>query len=297
MGSKKPGNPSKPSFKNANHKGKLLGPKTTQVNKNTKSKTKRMKKQRLSNKTNNNDDPIQNNDSPLHHDPQNDDNNHRLQLLAASSHLRFFFDQFQSANCLQLSSLELESIKDTSILEVPQSTDQDLETLGKHIKAAFGPSWKEVLCEKQLLEGKIDPGSPSILIISSSALRSIELLRSMRSFTKECHAAKLFSKHMKVEEQVLLLKGRVNIASGTPSRIKKLIDIEALGLSRLAIIVLDIQPDVKGYSLFTLPQVRDEFWDLYKNYFHQRLLQGALRLCLYGPLPNGTGSKGKKKKA
>ncbi|KAG5552303.1 hypothetical protein RHGRI_010397 [Rhododendron griersonianum] len=39
-------------------------------------------------------------------------------------------------------------------------------------------------------------------------------------------------------------------------RIKKLIDVEALGLSRLAVIVLDMHTDVKGYSLFTLPQVR-----------------------------------------
>lgn len=29
------------------------------------------------------------------------------------------------------------------------------------------------------------------------------LYRELRSLTKECHAAKLFSKHMKVEEQVL----------------------------------------------------------------------------------------------
>ncbi|CAK9185786.1 unnamed protein product, partial [Ilex paraguariensis] len=55
--------------------------------------------------------------------------------------------------------------------------------------------------------------------------------------------------------------------------IKKLIDVEALGLSRLAVIVLDMHADVKGYSLFTLPQIRDEFWDLYKSYFHPRLLQ------------------------
>lgn len=40
------------------------------------------------------------------------------------------------------------------------------------------------------------------------------------------------------------------------SRIKKLIDIDALGLSRLAVIVLDMHTDAKGYSLLTLPQVR-----------------------------------------
>ena len=39
---------------------------------------------------------------------------------------------------------------------------------------------------------------------------------------------------------------------------------------------------------------RDEFWDLYKNYFHQRLLEGDLRICLYGPLPSGNEFKGKK---
>ncbi|KAK7857059.1 protein cmss1 [Quercus suber] len=197
------------------------------------------------------------------------------QPATASEQLSCFLNQFQSANGVQLSSLELESLKDTCIVELSQGTDQDVENLGKHMKAAFGASWKEVLCGKQVLEGKVDPGSPALLVVN-------------------CHAVKLFSKHMKVEEQVSLLKNRVNIASGTPSRIKKLIDIEALALSRLAVILLDIHPDVKGYSLFTLPQVRDEFWDLYKNYFHQRLLEGDLRICLYGPLPSGNEFKGKK---
>lgn len=162
--------------------------------------------------------------------------------------------------------------------------------------------------------------------------------------------------------QVSLLKKRVNIGSGTPSRwvnlitsfdldfidfldlynlhillvlapdcplayvcrIKKLIDIEALGLSRLDMIVLDMHTDVKGFSLFTLPQVRfgfstleqavpssstnewifliivlfdicrDEFWDLYKNCFHQRVLEGRLRICMYGPKPAPNLKKKKK---
>ncbi|GKV37731.1 hypothetical protein SLEP1_g45726 [Rubroshorea leprosula] len=220
-----------------------------------------------------------------------------VQPASPSHQLRFFLNQFQSANGVQLSSLELESIKDTCVVDVSQDLSQDGSCLGKHMKAAFGSSWKEALCEGQLLEDKIEPGSPAVLVISTSALRSIELLRGMRSLTRECRAVKLFSKHMKVDEQVSLLKNRVNIASGTPSRIKKLIDIEALGLSRLAVIVLDIYTDVKGYSLLTLPQVRGEFWDLYKNYFHQRLLQGDLRICFYGPIPNGNDFEGKRKGA
>ncbi|KAJ6723667.1 PROTEIN CMSS1 [Salix koriyanagi] len=209
---------------------------------------------------------------------------------SASQQLSFFINEFQSANGVQLSSIELESINETCFVELSQEFGHDVMALGNHMKTAFGPSWKQVLCEGKLKEGNVDPGSPAVLIISTSALRSLELLRGVRSLTKECHAAKLFSKHMKVEEQVDMLKNRVNFASGTPSRVKKLIDIEALGLSRLKMIVLDMQADVKGYSLFTLPQVRDEFWDLYKGFFHQRLLEGHLRICLFGPTPNA-GSK------
>ncbi|KAJ0463410.1 putative protein Cms1 [Helianthus annuus] len=72
-------------------------------------------------------------------------------------------------------------------------------------------------------------------------------------------------------------------------RIKKLIDMEALGLSRLSVLVLDMHTDVKGYSLFSIPQIRlyfqllvDEFWELYTTHFHHRLLNGSLRICLYG---------------
>ncbi|KMZ58838.1 hypothetical protein ZOSMA_730G00040, partial [Zostera marina] len=87
---------------------------------------------------------------------------------------------------------------------------------------------------------------------------------------------------------ITLLKSRVNIVTGTPSRIKKLIEIDALSLSRLSLVVIDLQRDAKGYSLFTLPQVSNEFWELYKSHFHGKLSQGSndlnLRICFYGPM-------------
>ncbi|KAJ6401291.1 hypothetical protein OIU84_016662 [Salix udensis] len=137
---------------------------------------------------------------------------------SASQQLSFFINEFQSANGVQLSSIELESINETCFVELSQEFGHDVMALGNHMKTAFGPSWKQVLCEGKLIEGNVDPGSPAVLFISTSALRSLELLRGVRSLTKECHAAKLFSKHMKVEEQVDMLKNRVNFASGTPSR-------------------------------------------------------------------------------
>ncbi|GAB2230173.1 hypothetical protein Drorol1_Dr00014430 [Drosera rotundifolia] len=206
-------------------------------------------------------------------------------VLSAAEQLRFFLDQYQSALGVTLSSLELESIKDTAILKLPEDANQGANDLGKHIKNSFGSSWKQELAEGKLVEGTIDPGSPAVLVISSSAIRSLELLRGLRSLTEECPPVKLFSKHIKIEDQVSLLKNRVNIGSGTPSRIKKLCEMEALGLLRLNVLILDMHSDAKGYSLFTLPQVRDEFWDLYKTYLHQRLVQGDTRICLCGPIP------------
>lgn len=203
-------------------------------------------------------------------------------LTTASQQLDFFIQQYQSANGIHLSSLELESFTDACILKLSESLPQDVSNLSEHMKASFGASWKEALCKKELKNS--EPGSPALLTISLSALRSLEILRSLKPFTKDCHAAKLFAKHLKVEEQVSCLKNHVNVACGTPSRIKKLIDMEALGLSRLSIVVLDMHTDVKGYSLFNIPQIRDEFWELYTTHFHQRLLDGSLRICLYGTI-------------
>lgn len=70
------------------------------------------------------------------------------------------------------------SINDTEtcMLELNPDQAQSSSPLADHMKVAFGPSWKESLCEKEL-DGKIDPGHPSLLVISLSALRSLDLLR------------------------------------------------------------------------------------------------------------------------
>ncbi|KAL0720546.1 hypothetical protein Bca4012_035145 [Brassica carinata] len=224
---------------------------------------------------------------------ENDGDEQQQQPASVSEQLSFFLKQLEVATGVKVSALELDPIKEKCMVELSQKLDQNVSNLGEHIKLSVGSSWRETLCEG--IEGKVDPGNPSVLVVSSSALRSLELIRGLHSLTKQCPALKLFSKHLKVEEQVSLLKKRVNIGSGTPSRIKKLIDIEALGLSRLDMIVLDMHTDVKGFSLFTLPQVRDEFWDLYKTCFHPRVLEGSLRICLYGPKQEAPKLKNNKK--
>lgn len=48
------------------------------------------------------------------------------------------------------------------------------------------------------------------------------------------------------------------------------------------------------YHVFIICFYRDEFWELYTTHFHQRLLDGSLRICLYGPID---ANKFKRKKA
>jgi hypothetical protein len=177
----------------------------------TASEKKKVKRKRKEGTDDNNDDRMNKKEKT-----ETNSNSNKVEGSRAEEKLRFFVDQFEAANGLQVSSIELESLKDTSssILELPQSSDTDLDVkmLGINIKAAFGNSWRQVLCESELGGGgKIPPGSPSVLIISYSALRSIHLLKGFRSITKQCNAVKLFSKHIKLQEQVRSLVGLYQI--------------------------------------------------------------------------------------
>lgn len=204
-----------------------------------------------------------------------------VELGSSREQLDWFISAFQAATGTQLSSLELQEIPENSMLELSNTMDHNIQNLMRHVKAMFGPSWEEVLCEGNVVEGNVEPGCPALLIISSSAIRCVEILRGMKTLTTKCHAAKLFAKHIKIEEQVSILKERVNIAGGTPSRIKKLIEIDALKLSRLSVLMLDMHKDAKGLTLFDVPQVSNEFWELYKAHFHQQVMLSKLQICLY----------------
>ena len=61
-----------------------------------------------------------------------------------------------------------------------------------------------------------------------------------------CRIAKLFAKHMKVpEQQQYLQQHPVCIAAGTPNRLCKLADLEALQLHQLKLVIVDVHQDAK----------------------------------------------------
>lgn len=62
--------------------------------------------------------------------------------------------------------------------------------------------------------------------------------------------AKLFAKHIKIEQQKEMLESNViHIAVGSPNRLQKLADLGALDMQRLRLICLDVSLDVKDRYL------------------------------------------------
>ncbi|GIZ38084.1 hypothetical protein CKM354_000151000 [Cercospora kikuchii] len=87
-----------------------------------------------------------------------------------------------------------------------------------------------------------EKGSPHTLVVTGAGLRAADLTRALRKFqTKDAKVAKLFAKHIKMEEAVQQLKkDRINIGVGTPQRIMDLLDDGALSAIKLDRIVVDV---------------------------------------------------------
>ena len=111
--------------------------------------------------------------------------------------------------------------------------------------------------------------------------RVLELLRELPEFNKGCRVAKLFSRHIKPEEQAeLLAAGPVCIAVGTPARIDKLLAMGALSLQRLRLLVLDVSRDAKLRCILDIPETRRDTWQLWRTHLAQRITKGDTRVTL-----------------
>ncbi|CAK6959180.1 protein CMSS1 [Scomber scombrus] len=123
------------------------------------------------------------------------------------------------------------------------------------------PKWSKI--QKQ----HTDKSSVVLLIVCSSALRTIELIKQLTAFKGEAKALKLFAKHIKVEEQVKLLqKGITHIGVGTPGRISALIENDGLNLQALRYLVLDWNwRDQKLRRMVDIPEIKLDFFKLLES--------------------------------
>ena len=113
--------------------------------------------------------------------------------------------------------------------------------------------------KRSLKIGSFEAGSPVCIIICPSALRCTQVIANLSNKYK-CRIAKLFAKHMKVEEQIDALKKSYPLAVGTPSRINRLIELGALSITQCTTIILDITPDIKKIHLLNSHETQKDVY-------------------------------------
>ncbi|KAI1392551.1 U3-containing 90S pre-ribosomal complex subunit-domain containing protein [Hypoxylon trugodes] len=132
---------------------------------------------------------------------------------------------------VELSQLDISPsyIKDTTSFDKTRS----LDNLPDFLEQFADP--------KKLSEAPKQNGSPHTIIVTGAGLRAAEITRAVRKYqTKHSTVAKLFAKHIKIEESVQFLeKHRTGIAVGTPVRLSDLVEKSSLKLDKLERLVVD----------------------------------------------------------
>ncbi|RQM06664.1 hypothetical protein DH86_00001294, partial [Scytalidium sp. 3C] len=138
------------------------------------------------------------------------------QLLAdyVAQQTRRFEDQLSSVE-LEDKYLPAKAIKDTTSFKKMRS----LDNLPAFLECFSGNTTKLWSASKK-------NGSPHTVIVTAAGLRAADIARIVRKFpAKEAKVAKLFAKHIKIQDTIKFLKSsRTGIAVGTPARIKDLIE-------------------------------------------------------------------------
>ncbi|XP_034549661.1 protein CMSS1 [Notolabrus celidotus] len=156
------------------------------------------------------------------------------------------------------------------------SSNDLTHSLSSYLKQVC-PKWAKI--QKQHTE----KSSVVLLIVCSSALRTIELIKQLTTFKGEAKAIKLFAKHIKVEEQVKLLqKGVTHIGVGTPGRICALIEKEGLNVCALRYLVLDWNwRDQKLRRMVDIPEIKLDFMKLLESGVLSGCKEGKVKIGLF----------------
>ncbi|EPE24304.1 hypothetical protein GLAREA_08155 [Glarea lozoyensis ATCC 20868] len=152
-----------------------------------------------------------------------------------------------------LSSIELEDkyIPESYICDTTSwSQKRTLDNLPGFLEKFAGNSTKLWSASKK-------NGAPHTIVVTAAGLRAADIARALRKFqTKDASVAKLFAKHIKIQDSVKFLKStRTGIAVGTPTRLKDLLEDGALIVDRLERIVVDTSHiDVKKRGILDMKE-------------------------------------------
>ncbi|KAJ2603428.1 hypothetical protein GGF39_000152 [Coemansia sp. RSA 1721] len=152
----------------------------------------------------------------------------------------------------------------------------DIKMLPTHMyKTESEPNWEsdnylEDLVRTAVSSGKaknkVMLGAPQVLVICSSALRVIELVKKMRPISPKRPVMKLFSRHIKIEDHKKQLeKAAVDVAVGTPNRILRLLAEKDLKVNRLRLVVIDCWQDNKMRVVVDMDDTREDLYRIWRD--------------------------------
>ncbi|OMJ10500.1 Protein CMSS1 [Smittium culicis] len=123
-------------------------------------------------------------------------------------------------------------------------------------------------------------GAPKILVICSSAIRSVSVVRDIKTGSN-LKVGKLFSKHMKIDEQIdFLQKNEIDVAVGTPNRLLKLLELKKLDTSNLSLLIIDCQRDNKMRTVIDMDDTRKDLSILWKNELYPHSASDSTKIVL-----------------
>ncbi|XP_063304992.1 protein CMSS1 isoform X1 [Pelobates fuscus] len=172
------------------------------------------------------------------------------------------------------SVIELEELKlaDTCFVKPNDLT----HTLSSYLNQSC-PKWAKL--SKKHTEKK----SILLLVVCSSAHRTLELIKLINAFRGGTKVLKLFAKHIKIQDHIKQLeKNVIHIGVGTPGRIKALIEQDGLSLECLKYLVLDWNwRDQKLRRMVDIPEVKKEVLELLESGLLSSCRAGSVKLGLF----------------
>ncbi|CRG82965.1 hypothetical protein PISL3812_00312 [Talaromyces islandicus] len=143
-------------------------------------------------------------------------------------------------------SIPVHAFLDTTSFQEPRT----LAELPEYLKSRNKGSDLGVASEEK--------GSPHTLVVAAAGLRAADIVRALRPLqSKDATIAKLFAKHIKLEEaKQFLERARTNIGVGTPQRIIDLLEAGSLKTKDLKRIVVDgSHIDQKKRGIFDMKEM------------------------------------------
>lgn len=180
-------------------------------------------------------------------------------------------------------------------IEATSVTESATKKLSPFVRAlsATLPNYRKLLTAEGCKDVKSeDFGSPLVVIVTASAIRATEIIQGLHAKIHHCKLAKLFSKHIKITEQIATLASSYHpIVIGTPHRLHQLIELGALSLNRTQLLMVDFTADIKNFTILTLPGVNQDFGKLLFQYAHPQREHLRTALIKDKPLPPDTKPK------